>query len=97
MADCCLDEFTDHGHCGVLDPTTGDVDNDATLPLYAELAVAQAAAGADVIAPSGMMDGQVARHPGRPWTRPASPARPSWPTRPSTPRPSTARSGTPPR
>ena len=59
MADCCLDEFTDHGHCGVVDPTTGDVDNDATLPLYAELAVAQARAGADVIAPSGMMDGQV--------------------------------------
>jgi len=60
MADCCLDEFTDHGHCGVVDPATGEVDNDATLPLYAELAVAQAAAGADVIAPSGMMDGQVA-------------------------------------
>ena len=60
MADCCLDEFTDHGHCGVLDPATGDVDNDATLTLYAELAVVQAAAGADVIAPSGMMDGQVA-------------------------------------
>ncbi|HEX7444335.1 MAG TPA: porphobilinogen synthase [Acidimicrobiales bacterium] len=59
MADCCLDEFTDHGHCGVVDPTTGDVDNDATLPLYAELAVAQARAGASVIAPSGMMDGQV--------------------------------------
>jgi porphobilinogen synthase len=59
MADCCLDEFTDHGHCGVVDLATGDVDNDATLPLYAELAVSQAAAGADVIAPSGMMDGQV--------------------------------------
>ena len=59
MADCCLDEFTDHGHCGVVDPATGDVDNDATLPLYAELAVSQADAGADVIAPSGMMDGQV--------------------------------------
>ena len=60
MVDCCLDEFTDHGHCGVLDPTTGDVDNDATVELYADLAVVQAAAGADVIAPSGMMDGQVA-------------------------------------
>ncbi len=60
MADCCLDEFTDHGHCGVVDPVTGQVDNDATLPLYAELAVAQGRAGADVIAPSGMMDGQVA-------------------------------------
>jgi porphobilinogen synthase len=59
MADCCLDEFTDHGHCGVVDPATGEVDNDATLPLYVELAVAQATAGADVIAPSGMMDGQV--------------------------------------
>jgi porphobilinogen synthase len=59
MADCCLDEFTDHGHCGVLDEGTGDVDNDATLDLYARLAVSQAAAGADVIAPSGMMDGQV--------------------------------------
>lgn len=60
MADCCLDEFTDHGHCGVIDPLTGDVDNDATIALYADLAVIQAAAGADVIAPSGMMDGQVA-------------------------------------
>lgn len=59
MADCCLDEFTDHGHCGVVDEASGQVDNDATLPLYAELAVAQATAGADVIAPSGMMDGQV--------------------------------------
>ncbi len=59
MADCCLDEFTDHGHCGIVDEATGDVDNDATLPLYAELAVSQAAAGADVIGPSGMMDGQV--------------------------------------
>ncbi len=59
MADCCLDEFTDHGHCGVVDPRTGTVDNDATLPLYAEVALAQARAGADVIAPSGMMDGQV--------------------------------------
>jgi porphobilinogen synthase len=59
MADCCLDEFTDHGHCGVIDPLTGDVDNDATLPLYAQVAVSQAGAGADVVAPSGMMDGQV--------------------------------------
>jgi porphobilinogen synthase len=59
MADLCLDEFTDHGHCGVIDPRTGDVDNDATLPLYARVAVSQAAAGADVVAPSGMMDGQV--------------------------------------
>jgi porphobilinogen synthase len=59
MADCCLDEFTDHGHCGVVDEVTGVVDNDATVALYAELAVSQATAGAHVIAPSGMMDGQV--------------------------------------
>ncbi len=59
MADLCLDEFTDHGHCGVLD-RNGNVDNDATLERYAEMAVAQASAGADVVAPSGMMDGQVA-------------------------------------
>jgi porphobilinogen synthase len=59
MADLCLDEYTDHGHCGVLD-ARGDVDNDATLALYARVALAQAKAGADVVAPSGMMDGQVA-------------------------------------
>jgi porphobilinogen synthase len=59
MADLCLDEFTDHGHCGVLD-ATGAVDNDETLRAYAQMAVAQAAAGVDVVAPSGMMDGQVA-------------------------------------
>ena len=59
MGDVCLDEFTDHGHCGVLAPD-GTVDNDATLPIYAEMAVVQAAAGADVLGPSGMMDGQVA-------------------------------------
>lgn len=58
IADTCLDEYTDHGHCGVLD-RTGDVDNDATLELYALVALAQAEAGADVVAPSGMMDGQV--------------------------------------
>jgi porphobilinogen synthase len=58
MADLCLDEYTDHGHCGVLD-AEGRVDNDATLDLYARVAVAQATAGADVVAPSGMMDGQV--------------------------------------
>jgi len=58
MSDCCLDEFTDHGHCGVLD-ADGAVDNDATLTLYAEMAVAQATAGAHLIGPSGMMDGQV--------------------------------------
>jgi porphobilinogen synthase len=59
MADLCLDEYTDHGHCGVLTPA-GEVDNDATVERYARVAVAQAQAGADVVAPSGMMDGQVA-------------------------------------
>ncbi len=59
MSDTCLDEFTDHGHCGIL-TASGAVDNDATLDRYASIAVAQASAGADVIAPSGMMDGQVA-------------------------------------
>ena len=59
MADLCVDEYTDHGHCGVLDGH-GSVENDATLELYGRAAVAQAAAGADVTAPSGMMDGQVA-------------------------------------
>ena len=58
MGDLCLDEFTDHGHCGVLDEA-GSVDNDATLAVYAEMAVAQARAGVDVVGPSGMMDGQV--------------------------------------
>ena len=58
MADDCLDEYTDHGHCGIL-TTDGAVDNDATLERYAHIAVAQADAGADVVAPSGMMDGQV--------------------------------------
>ncbi|MEV7009623.1 porphobilinogen synthase [Streptosporangium sp. NPDC051022] len=59
MTDTCLDEFTDHGHCGILTPG-GEVDNDATLERYAAAAVAQARAGSQVIAPSGMMDGQVA-------------------------------------
>ncbi|MFC6089349.1 porphobilinogen synthase [Saccharothrix lopnurensis] len=58
MSDCCLDEFTDHGHCGVLTPD-GAVDNDATLEVYGEMAVAQARAGAHVVGPSGMMDGQI--------------------------------------
>ncbi|MBM7816783.1 porphobilinogen synthase [Brevibacterium paucivorans] len=60
MADLCLDEFTSHGHCGVL-TDTGEVDNDATVELYAQMAVAQARAGVHVIGLSGMMDGQVAR------------------------------------
>jgi porphobilinogen synthase len=59
MADLCLDEFTSHGHCGVL-AADGSVDNDATLAIYAEMAVAQARAGVDLVGPSGMMDGQVA-------------------------------------
>jgi porphobilinogen synthase len=58
MSDLCLDEFTDHGHCGVLTPD-GRVDNDGTLALYAEMALAQADAGVDMVGPSGMMDGQV--------------------------------------
>lgn len=59
MTDLCLDEYTDHGHCGVL-RADGTVDNDLTIERYGRIAVAQAAAGADVVAPSGMMDGQVA-------------------------------------
>ncbi len=59
IADLCLDEYTDHGHCGVLD-ARGEVDNDETIELYGRVALAQAAAGADIVAPSGMMDGQVA-------------------------------------
>lgn len=58
MSDLCLDEFTDHGHCGVLD-AEGRVDNDATLERYAEMAQVQADAGAHVVGPSGMMDGQI--------------------------------------
>jgi porphobilinogen synthase len=58
MSDLCLDEFTSHGHCGLLAPD-GSVDNDATLAVYAEMAVAQAAAGVHMVGPSGMMDGQV--------------------------------------
>jgi porphobilinogen synthase len=59
IADLCLDEYTDHGHCGVLS-ADGTVDNDATVDLYRRVAQAQGAAGADLVAPSGMMDGQVA-------------------------------------
>lgn len=58
MADLCLDEFTDHGHCGVLD-SHGRVDNDRTVEIYAQMGVVQAESGAHVVAPSGMMDGQV--------------------------------------
>lgn len=59
MADLCVDEYTSHGHCGIIDDN-GCVDNDATLEVYVKAALAQAAAGAHVVAPSGMMDGQVA-------------------------------------
>jgi porphobilinogen synthase len=59
MSDLCLDEFTSHGHCGLLD-ANGAVDNDATLAVYADMAVAQATAGVHLVGPSGMMDGQVA-------------------------------------
>jgi porphobilinogen synthase len=58
MADLCVDEYTSHGHCGIVG-ANGDVDNDATLDIYCRAAVAQAEAGAHVVAPSGMMDGQV--------------------------------------
>jgi porphobilinogen synthase len=58
IADLCLDEYTDHGHCGILD-ARGEVDNDLTIGRYAQVALAQAAAGAHMVAPSGMMDGQV--------------------------------------
>lgn len=59
LADTCLCEYTDHGHCGVIDPHTHDVDNDKTLPLLVQTAVSQVKAGADIIAPSNMMDGFV--------------------------------------
>ncbi len=58
MADLCVDEYTSHGHCGIVG-ANGDVDNDATLAIYCKAALAQAEAGAHVVAPSGMMDGQV--------------------------------------
>lgn len=60
LADTCLCEYTDHGHCGLIDEHTHDVDNDETLPLLVKTAVSQAKAGADIIAPSNMMDGFVA-------------------------------------
>ena len=59
IGDLCVDEYTDHGHCGIVRPD-GQVDNDATLEIYQRIAVAQSHAGADIVAPSGMMDGQVA-------------------------------------
>ena len=59
IADLCVDEYTDHGHCGIV-TSSGEIDNDATLELYQKTALAQVEAGADMVAPSGMMDGQVA-------------------------------------
>ena len=59
LADTCLCEYTDHGHCGLIDPHTHDVDNDKTLPLLVKTAISQVEAGADIIAPSNMMDGFV--------------------------------------
>ena len=75
ITDVCFCEYTDHGHCGPLTERGGrlDVDNDATLPLLAEQAVSHARAGADVVAPSGMMDGMVGGDPPRASTAPASP------------------------
>ena len=60
VADTCLCEYTDHGHCGVIDDHTHDVDNDKSLPLLVKTAISQVEAGADIIAPSNMMDGFVA-------------------------------------
>ena len=86
VTDVCLCEYTDHGHCGVL---VGDeVDNDLTLELLARTAVSHAAAGADIVAPSAMMDGQVAAIRGALDSHGLTRV-PSWPTRPSTPPPST--------
>lgn len=59
ITDLCMCEYTDHGHCGIIDEKTNDVDNDKTLPLLAKIAVSHAEAGADIIAPSGMMDGMI--------------------------------------
>jgi delta-aminolevulinic acid dehydratase/porphobilinogen synthase len=92
MSDLCLDEFTDHGHCGVLD-AAGDVDNDRTLRRYADMAAQQAEAGVHLVAPSGMMDGQVAAVRAA-LDRPATRGSASSPTRRSSRRSSTAPSAT---
>ena len=89
IGDVCLCEYTDHGHCGVID---GDrIDNDVTLELLARSALTQVQAGADMVAPSSMMDGRYGPS-AKPWTPTATRTRPSWATPPSTPRRSTARS-----
>ena len=93
IADLCVDEYTDHGHCGVL-TAAGEVDNDATLEIYCRAALAQAAAGAHVVAPV-WDDGRTGRRDPRRARRGRAPrASRSWPTRRSTPRLSTARSAT---
>ena len=94
MSDLCLDEFTDHGHCGLLTPD-GEVDNDKTLAAYADMAIAQAEAGVDMVGPSGMMDGQVAVIRAGARRRRALRASRSWPTPRSTPPPSSAPSARP--
>ncbi len=99
ITDVCFCEYTDHGHCGPLSDAGGrlDVDNDATLPLLAEQAVSHARAGADVIAPSGMMDGMVGAIRGGLDGAGFSKGSRSCPTPPSSPAAITARSATPPR
>ena len=90
ITDVCLCQYTSHGHCGVL--RDGVVDNDITLELLAQTAVSHAAAGADVVAPSDMMDGRVGAIRARSTARACRTPR-SWPTAPSSPRPSSGRSG----
>ena len=94
IADLCLDEYTDHGHCGLLDEE-GHVDNDATLERYRRIALAQAAAGAQMVGPSGMMDGQVEAIRDT-LDQVGSSASGSWPTPRSSPPRSTGRSAKPP-
>ena len=95
IADTCLCEYTDHGHCGPL-AADGSVDNDAAVARLAEIGRRQARAGADIVAPSAMMDGQVAAIRRGPRRGRASARRRSWPTPRSTPRRSTGRSARPP-
>ena len=92
ITDVCLCEYTSHGHCGVV--RDGEVDNDLTVELLAKTAISHADAGADVVAPSDMMDGRVGRSAASS-TRRATRTSRSSPTAPSTPRPSTGRSATP--
>ena len=98
ITDLCLCEYTDHGHCGVVrEHRTGSrVDNDATLELLTRTAISQAQAGADIVAPSDMMDGRIGAIRAGARRGRATRTRRSWPTPPSTPRPSTGRSARPP-